>query len=288
MRHLVILLLLSCSSTVHAWDRSCVSEKCRIYQYADVTLGSSSEPVRFFLEVTSSGDVILTALNTRSYHERFYTTKPPAYVRFGGRDYVPVKTFFHEKSSPGQVVVDGNRIAALPVANESQLRVRDSDAAKLVASFVSGTTATAEFPSFLYGKQKVEFSLLGFTKSYNSLSPPDTNNRSVATRSADPISVLTPLLAGNRFKVGSKDLRTKRNPGGSGMFVFAPKTRYSGTERLFIWFVKGDVVLKLNGATHNLTPSLPFPQDASLEFWEGTGLSTSTATATGLKVAFGR
>jgi hypothetical protein len=70
--------------------------------------------------------------------------------------------------------------------------------------------------------------------------------------------------------------------------VYVTKTRYSSVERLFVWFVSGRIALKLNGATHNLTPSLAFPRDAPPDFWEKTGLSASNATKTGLELAFGR
>mgnify|MGYP006982503966 CR=1 FL=1 len=80
------------------------------------------------------------------------------------------------------------------------------------------------------------------------------------------------------------------NPYGSGRFVYAPKTRYLdfGVLRKFIWFVKGDKALKLTGATHVLTPSLRFPIDASLDFWDGTGLSASSVNTRGLKLVFER
>jgi len=284
----IIFFLLLCGSPGLAWERGCPSGQCRIYQYEDLRVSGSSEPVRMFLEVTSSGDVIITALNTRAYHSRFFTTKPPTYAHLDGKDYVPVRTFFSDHGSPGHLVVDGNQVAVLPIRNESQLRARASDSARIVKSFISGTSATIEFASLLYGKQVVTLSLLGFTRSYDSLDTSGSSTHSVTAEPVDPVSVLTPLLAGNRFSVGPSDLASKKNPRGSGAFVYAPRTRYFGTERLFVWFVKGDVAVKLNGATHNLTPSLPFPRNVALGFWEGTGLSASTATAEGLKVAFGR
>lgn len=288
MKHLGILLLLLCSAPVTGWERDCSSGSCRVFQYVDIELGSSSEPARILLEVTSSDAVILTALNTRTYHERFYTTKPPTYLEFGRKDYVPIRIFFHEDGPAGRIIVDGNQVAALPIHNESQLKARSTDEGSIVKSFISGTSARVEFSSFVYGKQRATFSLLGFTRIYNSLDLADSPNSFSATQTVDPVSVLTPLLKSNRFSVGPQDLRTKRNPHGSGIFVYAQRTRYSGTERLFVWFVNGGSAVKLNGATHNLTPSLPFPRDARLDFWDGTGLSAGTATATGLKVAFGR
>jgi len=94
------------------------------------------------------------------------------------------------------------------------------------------------------------------------------------------ISVLKPLLGRNCFGVSDRDLRVKKNPYGSGAFVYAPNR--------YLWFVKSNIALKLNGAANRLTPSSPFPNDASLDFWEGTGLSESNATSRGLKLVFSR
>lgn len=288
MKYLAIVSLLLVAPEALAWEKDCSSAECKIYTYTDVSQSGSSEPVRIFLEISASNNIILTALNTRAYHERFFTTKPPTHIRLNQNAYVPVKVYFNERF-PGTLTVDGKQIAPLPVRNESQLKSKAADFDAIVQAFKLGTSATVEYASSLYGKgQKVSFSLLGFTKSYGSLSPTTAPAGRVVAKAADPISVLKPLLAGNRFSVNARDLAVKENPHGSGAFVYATKTRYSGVERFFVWFVSGDTALKLNGATHNLTPSLPFPRDASLDFWDGTGLSSNNATKTGLTLAFGK
>ncbi len=287
MRHYLGITRLV-APAVLAWEEDCPSAQCRIYAYTDVRQSGSSEPVRMFLEMTTSNSVILTALNTRAYHDRFYTTEPATHVRLNQKSYVPVRMYFNERFS-GTLTVDGRQIAALSLRNESQLKSETADFDAIANAFKLGTSATIEYASSLYGKgQKVSFSLLGFTKSYGSLSPMIAPSDRVVAKETDPISVVGPLLAGNRFSVGARDLSLKKNPHGSGAFVYAGKTKYTGVERLFLWFVRGNTALKLNGATHNLTPSLPFPRDAPLDFWDGTGLSSSNVTETGLDVAFGR
>ena len=231
--------------------------------------------------------MVLTALNTRTYHERFYTTKPATHIRLNQKDYVSVRSFFNERF-PGTLTVDGTQVAPLSVRNGSQLKSQAADSDAIVQAFKRGDSAVVEYVSSLYGRgQKVSFSLLGFTKSYSALAPvtaPSKPNRS----EADPISIIGPLLAGNQFSVRPSDLALRKNPQGKGAFVYVTKTRYSSVERLFVWFVSGRIALKLNGATHNLSPSLAFPRDAPPDFWEKTGLSASNATKTGLELAFGR
>ncbi len=287
VKHLAIIPLLLVAPVLLAWEKDCPSTQCRIYTYTDVSQSGSSEPVRMFLEITASNNVILTALNTRTYHARFYTTKPATHVRLNQKDYVPVRNQFSERSS-GTLTIDGRQIAALLVRNESQLKNKAADFDAIAQAFKLGTSATIDYTTSFYGKGQVSFSLMGFTEAYGSLSPIMPPSGRAAAKETDPISVLDPLLAGNRFSVRARDLALKKNPHGAGVFVYATKTRYSGVERLFLWFVRGDTALKLNGATHNLTPSLPFPRDASLDFWDDTGLSSKNATKIGLELAFER
>jgi hypothetical protein len=273
-------------SASFAWQKACDSGKCRIYTYTDVRQPGESEPVRMLLEVSDARDVLLTALNTRAYHQQFYSTKPPTHILLNRKEYVPARFQFNEHF-PGSLTIDGKRIATLAVRNQSQLKAQSDKFDAIADALRIGNLATIEYASNLRGKgQKTSFSLAGFTRAFASLVP-GTGTQAVSKRT-DPIFVLKPLLAGNRFSVGVRDLRVKQNPYGSGAFVYAPETRYFGVERLFVWFVKNDTALKLNGATDNLTPSLPFPRDAALDFWEGTGLSEATATSRGLDVAFGR
>ena len=158
-----------------------------------------------------------------------------------------------------------------------------------MAGLLADTSATLEYDSVLRGSQKVSFSLIGFTREFNALSHSAHIRRAVSEQ-VDPISILAPLLAGNLSSVEAGDLRVRPNPYASGRFVYAPKTRCFDFSvlRKFIWFVKDDNALKLTGATHALTPSLPFPFDAPLDLWDGTGLSASSVNTRGLKLVFDR
>jgi hypothetical protein len=231
------------------------------------------------LEVTASHAVILTALTTRASHEQVYTTKPEPYVRLDQTDFVPVKLFFHKDSTGDTLMVDGERVASLPVLNESQLKSQAADFQVILNALKFSDSVLVEYWSLLFGKEReVSFSLAGFAKSYDSL---------IQRTARDPISLIGLLLEGNRFSVSTRDLRVKNNPHGAGVFVYVPETRYFGVERKFIWFVRSGTAVKLNGPTHNLTPSLQFPQDASMSFWEGTSLSRDNITRIGLKLTFG-
>lgn len=277
----------SIENQASVWSKYYASGMCRIYTFIDVKQTGESEPVRMFLEVTESSNIFLTALNTRGYHERFYSTNPPTYISLNHKDYVPVRFFFNE-NFPGVLSVDGKQVSYFTIQN-SQIKANPKDFDEIVKSLKCGKSATIEYSSFLRGKgQKVSFSLVDFATTFDSIPPSAAVSQKVIGQ-VNPIFILKPLLVGNRFNVSDLDLRVKNNPYGDGVFVYVPKTRYFdfGVKRLFLWFVKNNKALKLNGATHHLTPSLSFPQSASLHFWDGTGLNEENITSHGLKIGFG-
>ena len=61
----------------------------------------------------------------------------------------------------------------------------------------------------------------------------------------------------NELGIEASHLSEMPNPKGEGTFVYVPQTRYSGVERYVIWLVIEDRAFALNGATKNITPSLP-------------------------------
>lgn len=66
----------------------------------------------------------------------------------------------------------------------------------------------------------------------------------------------------NELGVGGREFRVKRNPAGEGCFVYDPRTRFAGTERLLVWWVYDDVTAyALNGPSKMVTPKLKFPQE---------------------------
>ena len=275
----------SIENQASVWSKYYASGMCRIYTFIDVKQSGLSEPVRMFLEVTESSNIFLTALNTRGYHERFYSTNPPTYISLNHKDYVPVRFYFNE-NSPGVLSVDGKQVSYFTIQN-SQIKANPKDFDEIVKSLKCGKSATIEYSSLLRGKgQKVSFSLVDFATTFDSIPPSAAVSQKVIGQ-VNPIFILKPLLVGNRFNVSDLDLRVKNNPYGDGAFVYVPKTRYFGVKRLFLWFVKNNKALKLNGATHNLTPSLSFPHSYSLDYWDGTGLNENSVTSHGLKIGFG-
>jgi len=87
---------------------------------------------------------------------------------------------------------------------------------------------------------------------------------------------LQPLIA-SRLEIRSSVLLTSVNPGGEGIFVYVAKSRYIGVRRLFIWLVIEGQAYPLNGASKNLTPSLPWPRDADPRVWQKTRLNPISA-----------
>ncbi|HBP89693.1 MAG TPA: hypothetical protein DD706_18555 [Nitrospiraceae bacterium] len=68
--------------------------------------------------------------------------------------------------------------------------------------------------------------------------------------------VVIQALEPNKLDVGGREFKTKPNPKGEGVFVYDPRTRFSGVERNLIWIVLDDVAYPLNGPSKMLTPSL--------------------------------
>ncbi len=85
-------------------------------------------------------------------------------------------------------------------------------------------------------------------------------------------------LTGKNLPVSATDLRTKPNARGQGTFVYHPRTRFSGVERHLLWLVLDNRAYALNGATKDVTPSLPWPREAEEAVWRRTGLDKYSAT----------
>ena len=68
--------------------------------------------------------------------------------------------------------------------------------------------------------------------------------------------------------------------------MYASQTRYSGVERFVIWLVIENRAFALNGATKNITPSLPWPREAPDDLWQRTGLDKFSATEA-IRIVFG-
>jgi hypothetical protein len=104
----------------------------------------------------------------------------------------------------------------------------------------------------------------------------------------DPaIEVVAQTLGENKLGVTASHLHSLANPAGDGTFVYVPETRFHGVERYIIWLVLDGQAYPLNGATKGtVTPTLPWPREASEAHWARTGLDPYTATGA-IKIVFG-
>ena len=100
------------------------------------------------------------------------------------------------------------------------------------------------------------------------------------------VGVVNRDLGINQLGIEVSRLREIPNPKGEGTFVYIPQTRYSGLERYVIWLVIEDRAFALNGATKNITPSLPWPREAPDDLWQRTGLEKFSATEA-IQIVFG-
>ena len=70
----------------------------------------------------------------------------------------------------------------------------------------------------------------------------------------------------NKLRVGGLEFRVKRNPVGEGCFVYDPRTRFHGVERLLVWLVPaGGTAYALNSPAKMVTPELPWPREAGVD-----------------------
>ena len=100
------------------------------------------------------------------------------------------------------------------------------------------------------------------------------------------IVVVSRDLGINQLGIEASHLSEMPNPKGEGTFVYVPQTRYSGVERYVIWLVIENRAFALNGATKNITPSLPWPREAPDGLWQRTGLEKFGATEA-IQIVFG-
>lgn len=99
--------------------------------------------------------------------------------------------------------------------------------------------------------------------------------------------VVIQALEPNKLGVGGREFQTKSNPKGEGVFVFDPRTRFSGVERNLIWIVLDDRAYPLNGPSKIITPSLSWPREVDAQLWKKTGLNSFMATDA-IEIVFGK
>ena len=98
------------------------------------------------------------------------------------------------------------------------------------------------------------------------------------TSLSNNVGVVSRDLETNSLGIESSQLREIPNTNGQGVFVYSPQTSYQGVQRYVIWLVIEEIAFPLNGATKNITPSLPWPREAPEGVWERTGLDMFNAS----------
>ena len=241
------------------------------------------------LTLTYDGDrVNIMGLIPFSVHTKYSTSIPETIAKIDNFSYVGNNTFF-VKELPPTITINGTKYNKFQWEGHNHWAATKDETVKLLSAFKQGHVAKIAFNYSGDGLKFTEISLTGFSKT---LSEAIGRNKTTAVISQklvsnlDAIKLVSKHIGQNTFNVGGDDLSVITNPNGKGIFVYAPETRYSGTERLFIWFVKDGQVVKLNGATNALTPDLAFPRHVDPKLWRDTGLISQQATKTGLSLAF--
>ena len=98
--------------------------------------------------------------------------------------------------------------------------------------------------------------------------------------------VVEALKLPNDLGVSGREFKTKTNPKGEGVFVYDPRTRFSGVSRNLLWLVVDHQAYPLNGPSKTLTPRLRWPREADPKGWEKTGLNAYVATEA-IEIVFG-
>ncbi len=273
--------VLECSPRQHRdWSNQCA----RIIAYAEVMFPPAELPTKLTISY-NGGHVRLFGMVPTYYHLKFYTDELPVLASIAGAAYVADRSFFNENFPP--VLAVGDVIVPLSWDGQPHWAASKSESDRLVAAFKDGSKVDIEYAHLGWGKgQRSQVSLLGFTAALQEFRR--TEPRSTTQQQVDPSRIIAKMIAGNRLAITGDDLKTLSNPNGAGHFVYVPQTRFYGVERLFIWFVNGGHVVKLNGATHTLTPNVPYPRSADYDIWQGTGFKPADVTTIGLGLAFGR
>lgn len=92
------------------------------------------------------------------------------------------------------------------------------------------------------------------------------------------IEVVSRNLGTNILDIESAQLKEMPDPKGEGIFVYSPQARYHEVQRYIFWLVIEEMASPLNGATKDITPSLPWPREAPNGVWQWTGLDMYSAT----------
>jgi len=115
-----------------------------------------------------------------------------------------------------------------------------------------------------------------------------TESTQQSSEEASAIMLVSASIESNKIDVTSNDLRAKKNPKGDGIFVYVPKTRYSGVERYVIWMVVDSKAFALNSPSKMVTPSLPWPRETDDVTWSKTGINKYNSASEAIEILFGK
>jgi hypothetical protein len=161
--------LLAITTTAFAdWQLQCGQGKCRVLSYTDKLTGYG--PVRFLAEFNDRGEFIVTPVETREQHRRYFTSNPPTHAILENRDYVVVRDFINDRF-PALLRVDGNLVGTTSVVAKAQFILPKPDVARLIEAAKQGRELQLEYANVPNGKgQTVSFQLSGLSKTLSRLS----------------------------------------------------------------------------------------------------------------------
>lgn len=263
-----------CSPEQH---KDWISECDRALVWSSVLFPAEGEPHRLTLEVDALGNVRLLSLTPRDYYLKFYTRAPQTYGRLNGQIFVPDPQFWRHTDRGLTVRFEPQgRVIRFRYNADRHWETTDPDTIDLIKE---GTSI-----EFQARDKAIRLSLSGATAAIEALSEPVDGSPEPTPRQI--LSLIARTFDNNKFNVTNGDLSYLPNPKGAGIFVYIAETNYYGVERNFLWFANAGKIVKLNGATHALSPYLQWPIEAPVEIWDRTGLSSETVLKVGLALAY--
>lgn len=266
-----------------AWQAQCV------VAFSFVTLPTTADgehPAKLTL-LHDGSRVIVAALVPDWYHKRFYTDRARVLAFVDDVPHVENRAFLNQKFPPS-ITIGNDVFSDFSWRGDAQW-VASLDASNgLSEAMKAGADAKVQITRAWDGPIQATISLRGFTAALEHLEktgqtqPPSPANW--PTTAVEAIGRVAATLTPNRFQVTPQDLAATANPHGKGFFVYVPQTRFEGAERLFLWFVGNGAVMKLNGATHDLSPSLPWARDVDPALIEGAGIPAEDILGAGLSL----
>jgi hypothetical protein len=115
-----------------------------------------------------------------------------------------------------------------------------------------------------------------------------TESSHLSQEEKDALRLVGASVEANNLNITSNDLKSKKNPKGTGLFVYVPQTRFFGVERYVIWIVVSSKAYALNSSSKMVTPSLPWPRDADEATWNKTGINKYNGASEAIDILFGK